>query len=137
MNRISAAGAAILIATAGWGLASVEPSAQPSGEAVYRERCAGCHDLVTARIPPRAALQKMAPARILRTLDFGGMMNIASPLRRDEREAVAQFLGQGPADPPMPPSAYCRDRTVKIGAHPGMAVEWMEPERRQHEISEG
>jgi hypothetical protein len=29
------------------------------------------------------------------------MMNIASPLRRDEREAVVQFLGQGPADPPM------------------------------------
>jgi polyvinyl alcohol dehydrogenase (cytochrome) len=95
--------------------ASISQSAHVSGEAVYRERCAGCHDLVTARIPPRAALQKMSPARILRALDFGVMMNIASPLGRDEREAVAEFLGKGPADPLPPASAYCADRTVRIG----------------------
>jgi hypothetical protein len=39
---------------------------------------------------PRDALTKMSPARILRTLDFGLMMSVAYPLRRDEREAVAR-----------------------------------------------
>jgi polyvinyl alcohol dehydrogenase (cytochrome) len=67
--------------------------AAPSGEEVYKARCAQCHDQNTPRIPPRAALQKLPAARILRTLDFGLMMNIAYPLKRDEREAVANFLG--------------------------------------------
>src|SRR2546428_1180646 len=64
-----------------------------SGEEVYKSRCAGCHDQVSARIPPREALQKLPATRILRTLDFGLMMSIAYPMRREEREAVANFLG--------------------------------------------
>src|SRR4029079_2050828 len=64
-----------------------------SGAEVYQKNCASCHDQVSARIPMRDALQKMSSARILRTLDFGLMMSIAYPLRRDEREAVANFLG--------------------------------------------
>jgi polyvinyl alcohol dehydrogenase (cytochrome) len=67
--------------------------AAPSGEEVYKARCAACHDQSSERIPPREVLQKLSSARILRTLDFGLMMSIAYPLRRDEREAVANFLG--------------------------------------------
>ncbi len=59
----------------------------------------------------------MSPARILRVLDFGVMMDIAAPLRRDQREAVAQFLGNGPADPLPPASAYCTDGAAGIGAY--------------------
>jgi polyvinyl alcohol dehydrogenase (cytochrome) len=103
-------------------LVAVPASAQPSGEAVYRERCAGCHDQVTPRVPPRDALQKLPATRILRTLDFGVMMNIAYPLKRDEREAVAKYLGTTAADAEPPPSAYCSDRTVKIVARP--ARQW-------------
>ena len=47
------------------------------------------------RIPAREALAKMSPARILRTLDFGLMMSIAYPMRRDEREAVARVSRHG------------------------------------------
>src|SRR5262249_31503850 len=101
-----------------WQIAIAVPSAQVSGEAVYRERCAGCHDMVSARIPPRDALRNMSSARILRTLDFGAMMNVAYPLRRDEREAVATFLGKPGADPAPPPEAFCAERTVKIAARP-------------------
>ena len=68
-------------------------NAAPSGEEVYKSRCAACHDQNTPRIPPRDALQKLHSARILRTLDFGIMMNIAYTLKRDEREAVANYLG--------------------------------------------
>ena len=103
-------------------IATASASAQPSGEAVYRERCAGCHEQVSPRIPPRDALQKMTTPRILRALDFGVMMNIAYPLKRDEREAVARFLGTTAADAAPPASAFCADRAAKIAARP--ARQW-------------
>jgi polyvinyl alcohol dehydrogenase (cytochrome) len=82
--------------------------AAPSGADLYANYCASCHDQTSPRIPPREALAKMSPARILRTLDFGLMMSVAYPLRRDEREAVAAFLGHGPDDTAPPPQAMCK-----------------------------
>ncbi len=93
---------------------SRDAAGSPSGEAIYRERCAGCHELVSPRIPPREALTRMPAARILRTLDFGAMMNIAYPLRRDEREAVAAFLGTAGVEPAPTAAAFCADRPGKI-----------------------
>ena len=94
---------------------SSQPAAQSAGRAnavsgadIYKQRCASCHDQIDARIPTRAALEKLSPARILKILDFGAMMSIAYPLRRDEREAVAMFLGHGANDPPPPATAFCR-----------------------------
>jgi polyvinyl alcohol dehydrogenase (cytochrome) len=83
-----------------------------SGAAVYDRYCAQCHNQVTARIPTREALEKMSPARIMRTLDFGLMMSIAYPLKRDERQAVASFLGKADADVRPPASAFC-SRNIK------------------------
>lgn len=102
-----------------WREGAATASAQVSGEAIYRERCAGCHDLVSPRIPHRDTLKKMSAARVLRTLDFGAMMSIAYPLRRDEREAVAAYVGTATAtDPTPPPAAFCANRTVQIAARP-------------------
>src|ERR1043166_6272110 len=78
-----------------------------SGEAVYQKYCAARHEQVTARIPQGQALQKMSSARIMRTLDFGLMMSIAYPLKRDERQAVASFLGTKGGDAPPPARAFC------------------------------
>ena len=64
-----------------------------AGEAVYKQRCAGCHEQTNPRIPPRSTLNQMPAARILSALDFGVMMTVAYPMSRDEREAVAAFLG--------------------------------------------
>ncbi len=96
--------------------AAVSVQAQTPGERVYRERCAGCHDLTTQRIPPRSALQQMPAAKILRVLDFGVMMSVAYPLRRDERDAVATYLGTAASEPAPPASAFCADRTVRLKA---------------------
>jgi len=82
-----------------------------SGDALYQRYCASCHDQTSARIPSRAALVQMSPTRILRTLDFGLMMSIAYPMRRDEREAVAAFLGKGAETAAPPASAFCRAST--------------------------
>ena len=74
---------------------SGDAAANATGATAYTKYCASCHDQVGARIPTRDALAEMSPARILRTLDFGLMMSIAYPMKRDEREAVAAFLGKG------------------------------------------
>ena len=89
-------------------------AAHAPGEAVYAKYCASCHDQVDARIPTRASLTQMSPARILRTLDFGLMMSIASPIQRDDREAVANFLGKGADDTKPLASAFCKPADRKI-----------------------
>src|SRR5205814_4069310 len=82
--------------------------AQISGETVYGKYCTTCHDATDGRAPTRAALKQMSPVRILRTLDFGLMMSIAYPIRRDEREAVAKFLGGAADESPIGPEAFCK-----------------------------
>lgn len=81
--------------------------AQISGAEVYQKYCSACHDHPTDRIPPQSALRQFSKARILRTLDFGLMMSVAYPMRRDEREAVAGFLGTVQGDAKPPASAFC------------------------------
>lgn len=99
------------------GLPVAAYSQGPSGEAIYQRRCATCHERpADGRTPGRESLQNMASARILRTLDFGAMMTIAYQLRRDEREAVARFLGKPGGDPQPRQEAFCRDRTVTLDA---------------------
>ena len=89
--------------------------AQPiSGEAIYQKRCALCHEQAKERIPPRSALQNMTSTRILRVMNSGAMMTIAYPLKRDEREAVAAYLGKAGPDAGPPAQAYCKDRNFKI-----------------------
>ena len=98
--------------------AALPSAAAVSGEAVYLKRCAACHDSGREGTPPREALKQLSVARILRTLDFGVMINIAYVLDREEREAVARFLGVDRPDSPVPAQAYCADRTVTIGDSP-------------------
>jgi polyvinyl alcohol dehydrogenase (cytochrome) len=109
------------------GLAVVTISfAQPSaikaaGEAVYKQRCAGCHEQTNPRIPPRSALSQMSAERILHVLDFGAMMTVAYPMSRDERQAVATYIGTNSPAVLFPLSAYCRDRKVTVSDKPEAA----------------
>jgi polyvinyl alcohol dehydrogenase (cytochrome) len=102
-------------------VAALHCAAAVTGEAVYQKRCAACHDHATDSTPPRDTLKQLSVARILRTLDFGVMLNVANTMDREEREAVAKYLGVERPDAPLPPQAYCTDRTVNIGASPSPA----------------
>src|SRR5262249_61361045 len=93
-------------------------AAPVSGETVYQKRCSACHDSANARIPARETLRKLPAARILRALDFGVMMNVASPMTREERDAVATFLGMGAADAVTAPKNYCADQNVTLTSIP-------------------
>lgn len=109
----------LLAITTGSATAAQTP---PTGANVYTQRCAACHEQTAPRIPPRSALEKMSPAGILRALDFGPMMSIAYALRRDEREAVAAYLGKGKDEDKLPASAWCRR---ELGAlRDASAPEW-------------
>jgi polyvinyl alcohol dehydrogenase (cytochrome) len=84
-----------------------QSAAALTGADVYQKRCARCHDEGVSRAPSRQVLQTMPAARILRTLDFGLMMAVAYPMKREERVAVANFLGTPGDDAPPPPKNPC------------------------------
>ncbi|MBV8906706.1 MAG: PQQ-binding-like beta-propeller repeat protein [Acidobacteriia bacterium] len=88
--------------------------AAPSGEAVYKQHCAACHEQDNPRIPRRAVLEKMPVARILRTLDYGAMISVAYTLTHAEREAVASYLGTPAEATALSATAYCKDRAVHL-----------------------
>ncbi len=92
-----------------------------SGADVYQNRCARCHDQAGSRAPSRDALQKLSAARIMRTLDFGLMMAVAYPMKREERESVANYLGTKIEEAPLPASAFCSAK-VSILSGPGKAT---------------
>src|SRR5438132_13144678 len=92
-----------------------------AGEAVYKQRCSGCHEQANPRIPSRSALSQMPATRILSALDFGVMMTVAYPMSRDERQAVATYIGTAAPPVRFPAGAYCNDRSVTISARPKAA----------------
>jgi len=89
-----------------------------SGEEVYAKRCAVCHDQVNERIPPRAALQKLPASRIVRALNAGVMMAVGFTLSREDRLAVASYLGTSATESGPSPASFCSDRIVKLADNP-------------------
>src|SRR5271155_4664539 len=84
LGALFGSAAAAILFGAGW-LPSRVNAGPVSGEAIYKEYCASCHDHPGPRIPPRSALQNLSVARILRTLDIGVMMKVAYGLQRSQR----------------------------------------------------
>src|SRR5207248_10475341 len=89
-------------------------AAPASGEAIYQKRCASCHEQPATRAPQVSALKSMSARRILRTLDAGAMMTVAYPMGREEREAVAGWLGTKNGEAAPPAAAFCADRRVTV-----------------------
>jgi polyvinyl alcohol dehydrogenase (cytochrome) len=68
-------------------------AAVPDGEALYKQRCAACHDgKPQPRMPSRQELSGRTPESIYRAM-FGGVMDWQSTgLSGDEGRAIARFL---------------------------------------------
>src|SRR6516165_8675279 len=68
-------------------------AAAPDGEALYKQRCASCHDgKPQPRMPSRQELSARTPESIYQAM-FGGAMNWqATGLSSDEERAIARFL---------------------------------------------
>jgi polyvinyl alcohol dehydrogenase (cytochrome) len=84
----------VAIAVLAAGLArGAQPGANRAGEAVYKERCAVCHEAPSdSRIPAARMLRSISPENIVRTLENGLMQAVGARLTADQKRAVAEFL---------------------------------------------
>ena len=65
----------------------------PSGEQVFKDRCASCHTgAADARAPAPEALRSRSPQAIVESLVNGAMRVQGARLSGAERRAVAEFL---------------------------------------------
>jgi polyvinyl alcohol dehydrogenase (cytochrome) len=84
------------------------------GAAIYKTRCAGCHDTPTGRVPPSSALRTMPAATILQSLESGPMKIQAAGLSSSDLHALVTFLASpSTLDPaaPGPTAAFCHAQT--------------------------
>ena len=103
-------------------------AAAPSGEEVFKQRCAGCHESNNPRIPRVEALHRIPAARILQTLNWGVMGNVAYTMTIAEREAVANYLGTHDPLVAPPPTAFCADRAVHFATESPTKKEAKQPQ---------
>ncbi len=85
----------------------------PSGEAVYKQHCASCHEGTMPRMPSRETLKSVTPEAIETALSSFLMRRQGASLSPAERRAVAEFLSgrppgsyRAPLDL-LPKSAFC------------------------------
>src|ERR1700676_2546923 len=79
----------------------------PTGESMYKQSCAACHDGGVERAPRRDVLQAMSPERVLAAMETGEMIYMAARWPAARRRAIAEFitgrtLGTVPAKAPSP-----------------------------------
>ena len=68
-------------------------AAAPDGEALYKARCAGCHDgKPQPRMPERAELTAKTPEFVLSVMAQGAMAMQAAGLSEDEERAIAHYI---------------------------------------------
>jgi polyvinyl alcohol dehydrogenase (cytochrome) len=88
-------------------LCSLAIAAAPDGAAVYKERCAVCHENAgkDARVPARDVLAKLTPESIETALTSGVMKEQGRALSSDQKRAVASFLSAKPTGASIQPAA--------------------------------
>src|SRR6266849_10669386 len=99
------------------------------GAALYRQRCAVCHEGGAGdRAPDRSILQKFPSASIVRTLETGVMREVVGSLTPAERDAIATYL-TGKAPNPLanevarPMAGMCAAPATSFVVTPG-APQW-------------
>ena len=80
--------------------AGIAQAQRPDGAAIYRERCAGCHDNSLERVPSRDAIASLSVEEVSKTLTTGAMRQQAAGLGASEIEALAEFVSTRPVVPP-------------------------------------
>ncbi len=99
-DRIQAFGAGGSVEASAANAAAGEPAreraprseAARSGQVVYAERCAACHDHPQGSIPPREVLARRSHSHIVEVLTRGAMRPYTQGLDAQEIEAVARYL---------------------------------------------
>ena len=69
-----------------------EQAPAPSGEALYMEHCASCHDQPRYKAPSRFFISMTGPANVLASMVDGTMVEQASGIDADGLRAIAEFV---------------------------------------------
>lgn len=97
-------------AIVGW-VANAQPQGaitNETGEALYKQRCAACHDGAVPRAPNRAALKQMSPENVRFALAGGSMAVQGLGLSTAQMADLAEFLtGKRPMKEQIPTAAFC------------------------------
>jgi polyvinyl alcohol dehydrogenase (cytochrome) len=98
------------------------------GAAIFKQRCASCHDpspdSTPSRVPPVSALRAMNFLQILRALESGVMKPQAEGLSNNEKVAVTAYLAvPTPQAEPPPASAFCSGKPELL-ANPSPSLQW-------------
>src|SRR6266567_887075 len=68
-------------------------AAAPDGEALYKQRCAACHDgKAQPRMPSRQELGSLTPEAVYQAMFGGAMVPQSAGLTADEGRAIARFV---------------------------------------------
>ena len=74
------------------------PTASADGAALYRQKCAVCHDNASDRTPPRSVIAQLPPQQVIESMTTGVMKPQATGLSSAEIQAIAVYLtGKQPA----------------------------------------
>ena len=93
MRRACTRGRLRAVALSVLGCLSIAFASGQDGAAIYKSRCASCHDNSAApHAPETATLQTMTLDSILRSVESGSMKNYASGLSTDEKRRLAEYL---------------------------------------------
>jgi polyvinyl alcohol dehydrogenase (cytochrome) len=117
-----AALAGAFLATAGHPAAAQAPN----GQALFAQRCAGCHDPAIDRAPNRADLGSRAPGDIVTALTTGLMVPMADGLTPTDKQAIAAFLTAAQTARGRPAAPATQD-VMCAGANPPIqptATDW-------------
>jgi polyvinyl alcohol dehydrogenase (cytochrome) len=93
---------------------------------LYRERCAGCHDQPTGRVPPRVTMLPLTPEYVERILTTGTMKPQAAGLTNDQVRSLATLVTRKPfgAHPEPDPKANLCKRSGRLGLTPHDWSSW-------------
>ena len=122
-------GITLLLLIAGCEVKNPQASAA-LGEQVFNDACAGCHDTPElTRATPKAAMEALQANAIFVSLERGPMSFQGMLIRREQRIAVAEYLGQGKVAPEeverklLPPTGYCTGTAPPLTFH-GRETGW-------------
>jgi polyvinyl alcohol dehydrogenase (cytochrome) len=95
--------------------AAAQATASMDGEAVYRERCIGCHGGGVPRAPGLAALRQMSADKVLAALTSGSMSAQAQGLTAGQLDNVSRFVaGAAPVKEATRADGNCPDASGSL-----------------------
>ncbi len=102
-----------------------QQEANRAGEALYKQRCAACHEGAAPRAPNRARLQQMSPENVRLALLGGSMAVEGLGLSTAQIADLAEFLtGRQLVKEQIPAAAFCAADRERAFADPLAKPHW-------------